>query len=186
MANNANNVTVGKPAIQGAIFRAPLGTTLPTGTDTELNEAFAELGYVSEDGVRNNNSASSETIKAWGGDTVLTTTTEKTDTFAFKLIEVLRVDVLKAIYGDDNVTGTIETGITVTSDASEAEAGVWVIDMIHTGSKKRIVIPNGKLSELGEIAYTDNEAVGYEITITALPSDTIGGATHKEYIKSAS
>ena len=64
MANNANNVTVGKPAIDGAIYRAPLGTTVPTSIDADLDEAFASLGYVSEDGVTNNNSASSEDIRA--------------------------------------------------------------------------------------------------------------------------
>ena len=45
------------------------------------------------------------------------------------------------------------------------------------------MIPNGKVSELGEIAYTDEDAVGYEITVTAMPSTDIGGDTHREYTK---
>ena len=38
------NVTAGKPKKGGAVFRAPVGTALPTDTTTQLNEAFKALG----------------------------------------------------------------------------------------------------------------------------------------------
>ena len=180
--NNAANVSVGKPKAAGAISWAPLGTTLPTNATTTLNSSFKPLGYVSEDGVTNSNSVSSESIKAWGGDIVLTPQTEKTDTFAFTLLETLNEDVVKAIYGASNVSGTIATGLTINANSEELSAACWVIDMVLTGdTSKRIVIPNGKISELGDIVYRDNEAIGYNPTITALP-DTDGN-THYEYIK---
>ena len=77
---NASNVTTGKPKKGGAIFRAPLGSTLPTDATTVLDEAFVGLGYCSDDGLTNENSPETESIKAWGGDTVLTTQTAKEDT----------------------------------------------------------------------------------------------------------
>ena len=93
--------------------------------------------------------------------------------------------MLKEVYGADNVTGTLETGITVKANSKELEGHPVVIDMLlRDGTFQRTVIPQGKISELGDISYTDSDAVGYEITLTALP-DTDGN-THYEYKKAAS
>ncbi len=176
------NVSVAKPKIAGAIYRAVLGTALPADATSELDTKFKELGYVGEDGVTNNNSAESDNIKAWGGAVVMTTQKEKKDTFKFNLIESLNADVLSMVYGDSNVEGTLDAGIKVTANAKELDSAEYVIEIILRGGvAKRIVIPEGKISELGDIIYKDDELIAYEITITALPDDN--GNTHYEYIK---
>ena len=186
MANTVSNVSVGKPKVAGAIYMAPAGTTLPTDSSTTLNGSFVALGYVSEDGVTNTNSPESDTVKAWGGDTVITLQTAKEDQFKFTLIESLNADVLKAVYGSDNVSGALSTGLTVHANSKQLAACAWVIDMILTNNAvKRIVIPEGQVAEIGDIVYKDDEAIGYEITINALPSTSLSGDTHVEYIKEA-
>ena len=182
MANTAGNVSAGKPALNGAVYRAASGTTLPTDATTALSADFKCLGYCGEDGLVNSNSPSTTDIKAWGGDTVLSIQEEKTDTFQVTLLEVLNADVLKAVYGSTNVSGTLSTGVTITANAKEAEEGVWAVDMLlNSSTVKRIVIPKGKITEVGDITYSDSDPIGYEVTITALPDAS--GNTHYEYIK---
>lgn len=179
---NASNVTAAKPKVKGSIFNAPLGSTLPKDAISELDSAFNSLGYVSEEGISNSNSPSSQNVKAWGGDIVLSTQTEKADTFKFKLIEALNINVLKTVYGDANVTGTLATGITIAAGSEETEALSWVIDSVLKGGVlKRTVIPNGKITAIDEITNADNSPIGYGITLTLTPDEN--GKTHYEYIK---
>ncbi|HEQ0616676.1 TPA: phage tail protein [Streptococcus pyogenes] len=181
MANDTKNVTSAKPKAGGAIYSAPLGTTLPEDAKSKLDTKFKNLGYVSEDGVVNEDTRSSENIKAWGGDIVGSVQTEKEDKFTYKLIESLNVEVLKEVYGSSNVTGDLNGGIHIKSNSKELEAHVIVVDMIMNGGiLKRIVLPNAKVDEVGEIVYVDGEVVGYETTLKCFPDEK--GDTHHEYI----
>ena len=181
MAQTTSNVTAAKPATGGSLWVAATTVSLPASTSASLS-SFTGLGYISEDGLTNEITRDSEEIKAWGGDTVLRPQTGFTDTFSCTLIETLNKDVLKEIFGASNVTGALSTGVAVEVNSDELAERAWVFDMVMRGDvAKRVVIPNGRITEVGEISYRDDEASGYEITITAFPDSS--GNTHYEYIK---
>ncbi len=147
---NTNNTSTGKPKIGGAIFVGYDGVAIPKDAKSELT-GFKELGYVSDDGLTN------------------------------KLIEVMNLDVLKYVYGAENVSGTLETGITLKANSKQAKAHTLVIDIVYQGGvMKRIVAPNAVIQEIDDIEYTDEDAVGYAVTISCLPDAE--GNTHYEYI----
>ena len=176
-------VTAGKPKVGGHIFRAPVGSTLPTDATTALDNAFVDMGYASEDGLTNSNSPESTVINAWGGTPVLTIQESKEDTFALTFISAMNVEVQKMVYGVENVTGTnFSTGVSVTANAKELEEYSYVIETIARGNvAHRIVIPKAKPTEIGEIVYSDTEALGYEVTLGCTADDA--GNTHYEYWK---
>ena len=182
MANNKNYVSAGKPKINGAIYRAPLGTPVPTTATEALNAGFKAMGYVSADGVVNSSKASTGIIRAWGGDAVLLTQNEFNDTVNFTLIEVLNKDVISAVRVADNVSGSLSEGIHVKVNAALQEEAIWVIDMLlNKNTAMRLVLPNAAISDMADITYKDDSAIGYGITLTCMPD--AGGDTHHEYIK---
>lgn len=181
--SDATNVSASKPKKEGAIWRAPKGTTLPTDPISKLDEAFKNLGFISEDGVTNSMNISNEATKAWGGDIVLNSQSDKSDTWKMKLLESLNEDVLKTIFGNDNVTKDQESGVlSVAANSDEMEESSYVIDMILKGEKlKRVVIPSAKITSLADVSYKTNLPVAYEITLGLIPD--ANGNTHYEYIK---
>lgn len=179
MPNNASYVGVGKPKVGGAVYIAPLGTTAPTDASTELDLAFELFGYISEDGVTITEERDSENIAAWGGDTVYTSQTSYTESFAFTPIEINPV-VAAAEYGDDNVEVTAGK-MTIKHNSNEIPEKMIVIETIpNSGTVDRFFVPKAKLTEKGDLTLTDSDPMGRECTYTALPDSS--GNTAYEFI----
>lgn len=185
MANTATNVSTGKPNISGAVYVAPLGSAIPQNPTSSLPADYVCLGYVSEDGLENSNEMDVSVIKAWGGMIVYRSLTELDDTFSLSLIESENVDVLKAVYGDANVTVDASGDIAVDIKAEDPQERIWVFELsLRGGRAKRIVIPDGAITARETITYNDSDAIAYGITVSAYPD--ANGSTHKEYLEVAS
>lgn len=177
-------MTTGPGKVNGYVFAAPVGTPLPTTTNESLNAAFKDLGFVSEDGFKIGNSFNGGVeVKEWRGNTVYNHPGSKSETASLKYIEALNIEVLKVIYGPDNVTVT-NGEVHIASDADGAKPMSYVVDIEQRGGRlRRVVLPDATITSLGDIVFKNNEAVGYDVTLGL--SLGANGTTHDEYISAA-
>lgn len=179
-----NLTTTSAPKTGGPLFRGEVGSTLPTDAVSELGSAFTNLGRISDDGAKVSDSISTDEIKDWEGIVVATPVKEKKDVLEITLIESLNVEVLKTVYGSDNVSGTLETGITVKSNPHNPKHYAYVLDTIEGEDADilhRKVYPNAAITKVGDQTYVNNKLVSYQVTITALGDEN--GNTRYDYYK---
>lgn len=182
MANTAANVLAGTPLATGGVLIGALAAAAPMNATTTPT-GFTASGYIGEDGVTEANERSTDRIRAWGGDTVKVVQTEHNVTYSFTFLETLNTDVLKAVYGDSNVTMTAATGGTgklhaVLINAATLPHKSFVFEVKDGDAKIRIYVPDGQITEVGEITYSDSEVVGYQVTLEAF-ADASGNKAYK-------
>lgn len=170
MVNTVANVAAGKPLASGGIYLAPIGPTAPTGVSDALNAAYTSAGYIGEDGVTEGGERSTTKIKAWGGDVVKVVQDEHTLTYTFRFIEAMNGEVLKAVYGDANVSTTAATSTTGTIHevkvTGDSLPHLQIVFEIKDGDNRiRISAPDAQITEVGEITYSDGDVIGYEVTV---------------------
>jgi len=183
VANTVANVVAGKPLTTGGVLIAALGTALPTAAGTAPDVGFVAAGYIGEDGVTEATDRSIEKVKAWGGDIVKVLQTEFSATYQFTFLESLNANVLKAVYGDTNVTTTAATVSTGTLQAVKINGDIlphksFIFEVKDGLAKVRIVVPDGQINEVGEVTYSDSEVVAYQVTIEAF-EDSAGNNAYK-------
>lgn len=161
--------------VTGAVYVAPAGTDLPDDAATALPVAHEDVGYISEDGVTETQDTDTNDIMAWqNGAKVRKVQTSHDLTYQFTMIETSEV-TLREYYGNftaGNPSGTPATDDTVVIDGSELPHRVWVLSVLDGDHVLRIVIPDGQVTERGDITYSNGEAVGREVTITCYPDSS--------------
>lgn len=172
MALTSANVRV---AVTGAVYRGATTATAPTSTSSATT-GFTELGYVGQDGVREQRTLSMTDIKAWqNNDVVRTVVTDGKVTFRLTLIETAQA-TLETFYGTTGTTGVGEGSIPIKPSATGGRYS-WIIDVVDGAKKDRIYVSEGEVTDRGELIYANGEAIGYEIEITAYPNTSGDAAT---------
>ena len=171
MALDSSKVRV---AVTGEVLVGLTSATAPTGTGGTTT-GFDGLGYVSEDGVTETRDRSSDTIKAWqGGANVRTVVTDGTLTYNFTLLETKK-ETVELFYGT-TVTEAASDGSFVIVPTNTGGRKSFVIDVVDGAELIRTYIPQGEVTEVGDRVYAGGDPIGYEVTVTAYPDDTIGGS----------
>ncbi|MFE7498212.1 hypothetical protein ACFU6O_03815 [Streptomyces albidoflavus] len=165
MPLNANAVRI---AVTGAAYVAAPDSTLPTDATTPWDAAFTDIGWISDDGITESNSADATEIKGWqGGATVRKVISASEMSFSFTAIETSKT-VLELYHKGSKVLTTDGKSVLAVK-APGPDRRTFGFDVIDGNSHIRIVIPDGEVSETGDITYKGDEAVAYELTITAYP-----------------
>lgn len=140
------------------------------------------LGYIGEDGVTITTDTDTEDYTDWSGSTIASPMTSYSESAQVPFLES-REAVLKAVFGDDNVT-TNAKGVTVVRHNKNFNgAHVYVFDSIVSDTEvKRTIIPNGVITERDDIQYNNADMVMYTPTIKCLASSYYDGDSIREFI----
>ena len=173
-------VRVGAPDqnVTGAIKHAPVGTTLPdlsaiTTAAVTLDPAFTGDEYVSEDGLTLSPSRSTTEIKDWSGATVRKVLESFDGTLSWTMIST-NAGALSIAFGSSHITtaaATAQHGAQVRAalGAYLPEEQAWVFLMKDGDARIIIVVPDGQITEVGDVTFASNVAVGWQVTLSCYP-----------------
>lgn len=175
MALNATYVRVG---VTGELYAAVTGTPRPANSTAALNAAYTGMGYVSDEGVTESLDESVDRIVAWQGATVVrTTVTEATATLEMTLIET-KAAVLELFHKGSTVTELGGGHYKIDVKPPTEKRQQFVLDVLDGTKHIRFDIPDGEVTERGEIVYANGEPIGYPVTIICYP---VSGVLYTKY-----
>jgi hypothetical protein len=177
------DVRIGAPdqKTTGAIKHAPVGTTLPTlasigVSGVQLDDAFKGDEYVSEDGLTLAPAMSTTDIKDWSGATVRKVLEAFDGTLAWTMIST-NAGSLGIAFGEENT----ETSAASASHGNQVAAKLgphlpkeqsWAFLMKDGDARIVIVVPRGQVTEVSEVSFASNAAVGWAVTLSTYPDST--------------
>lgn len=158
---NAAEIVVGA---DGSIYAAPLGTGEPAGIGTALNAAFADLGFVSEEGAQLTAAMSAEEIRVWQSYYPVRRVVATRDfTLAFALAQ-WNADTVPLFFGG----GTVAAGQFTPPDPSVIDERMMALEWADGTRDFRIVVQRGMVTEQDATQLVRTDASWLPITFGAL------------------
>ena len=162
----SNEVQLGGGYASGMFYTATAGTALPSFPLDSLS-SWTEVGDIDADGITFT-PRDSETLKNWAGQPKRVIPGSDPATVQAKVMDTTESS-LKAIFGEDNITVTPASSthgklISFNMDSKPAPAAYLFI-MKDGDDMKILGTSNGLISELGDVAFKNDEAIEWDITI---------------------
>jgi hypothetical protein len=153
----------------GAIVQvAPTGTTAPVDVDTPLDAAFDDLGLIGEEGITLSSTSDNAEHYAYGGLHIRTTRNKFK-----KAIKVLALENNPAVYDLVNPGSTAATTASLTTrtvSTPTVNEKMFVFETSDGDVTRRIVIPRGEVTDIGDTVFIDSAMSAVELTIEAYAS----------------
>lgn len=157
----------------GMFFHAPAGTALPTYPAEELDEAWKEVGDVTDAGITLATNKSVTNLRNWANVIKRVIMTEHSETIQAPIMDTTE-ESLKTVVGEGNVTSTAATsthGKIVSVNLSDGdlppeEAFLWL--MKDGDAMIAIGCTNGQVSSVDNVTFAPGNAITWTPTITAM------------------
>ena len=175
---NRKNILVGAPDVKasGGMLIGDVVTSEKVPTDATTPPTIGQqkpVGYISEDGVTKTVDRSAEKIKDWNGDIVKVITSEHSVVIKFTVMEAANADLLKAIYGKNNVTISEEgSKIKTVDNADDLPHISWQADIKgDEDSKIRLFAPDAQVTSVGDVSFVKSDVIKYELELECFTDD---------------
>lgn len=177
--NASGGLLIGEVQKDATNFPKDASSPIPTGLKAKPG------GFIGEDGLTKTVDRSTEKIKDWNKDTVIVLETDHSVVVKFTFLEAANANVLKAVYGADNVK--IEgKNITVVDAAGELPHFSFVGELNGgEGKKGRIFVPDGQVTSVGDITFKKDDVIKYEVEIECFAVDNKKFIAHFEVPEAA-
>ena len=184
MATIYRDASLALVGTNGGVWVAPLGTAQPADPQAQPEAPWLAIGAISQDGLTNGVEEDTESFTPWGlSSPFRTVVTSSVRTFSFTAWEINR-PIVRALHNRLEVTDLVpdQDGVVTYAESGTAspDRRSWLIDVYDGTVWERFYIPEGEITERGEVTYQQGEMVGYQWTISTYP-DQAGNLVYHSY-----
>lgn len=167
------NIIAPQELTTGYGWVGPTTATAPSDPNSDPGDSFACYGRIGEDGITRSFDSDAEEIKDMFGNVIFTVKTSDSETWNWDMVDTNPTS-LSVFYGEEAVSGTVESGFTIQSNGSWAIERMFVNRFIFARTESTVtyglaVIPRGKITERGDQTFVSSDVVRHEVTISAMP-----------------
>lgn len=151
------------------VFSGPVGTTAPVDVSADWGDGWDPFGLLSEDGLTEARSETSNDFFAWGGVLIRTVRSKHKRTFTASALEDNpTVFALVNPGSSQSSVSELTTRIVRVPDGSNPLA--FGFELRDGDVTKRLIVPRGEVSKLADLKVSDADMTMWQIDIDVYPA----------------
>ena len=167
----------------GEVSVGAFGATPALPTDaTALNAGlFTGTGLLTDDGITESTSQDYNDIFAWQGNALVASLPgEYVQTFKFAALQQSLINLGLQFPG--STIAQTAYGASVVQKAPVRDPRTWVIHGIDGARLQRIVVPQGQITERGDVIWSSQDVTVYEWTVKCFPDSANQAYAYRYYV----